>query len=130
MTQVNRQSPRYKMTNATIVTAKFDRTGNHSDKVLATLGEGGCGFISSTMDKRYQPVKRIYVKLTLTSGNDAAPVEIEVQGNLMYVQPIQLDGKEFFFYGVQFISAHLSYLKPIITELETLAKEGKIEYAA
>jgi len=114
--------------------ARIDENCPHEK--IVTLSKEGCGFVGkeenhklylSKEELSQEAKKRVFSTFKLEGiGTD----EINIQGNLIYMQEVPLNGKKVYFYGVQFIDAHQALIEPILQHVAGLADQGKVKLAS
>lgn len=121
-----RKFPRFRVTDLRRLTSKFGESS--SEKTLVSFSLGGCGFYADTPDPIFQPPKQIVLKFELEPINSNNKNQTyEIHGNLIYLQKMEIDGHEAFYYGVEFLESQRDLIRPIVEELQGLADDGSLE---
>jgi hypothetical protein len=120
-----RAHPRYAVSSLDFMKARLDRSS--ADEKILTLGAGGCGFVAFDRIWLKSEVKRVNSIFELTLPDRVGP--ISVQGNIVYVKPITLQGRPMYYIGIQFLPEDAHRIRPLIDVLEDLNKRNKINIA-
>lgn len=92
----------------------------HGPDHLTTFGDDGCGFYSQTRFIGLTVGVRAFCTFEF-DGVLGAP--LEVQGNIVFVREVDLNGTKIFYYGIEFLPAHKPLVAPILMALDqTLTK--------
>lgn len=100
-----------------------------SELKLATIGLGGCGFYSDTLDPELAPPSEIICSIFATDETGLNQSEFVV-GNVIYTRPANsTTGQPAFHYGVCFHQEEQEKIGRMIGQLEDLAESGEVSRA-
>jgi hypothetical protein len=111
--------------------AKLEPLKARIDKIrdkerLVTFSKGGCGFFGTDNSWPLSPTKRVFCSF-LFEGVMEEPLVI--QGNIIYMNAVNVDGKKVVYYGVQFLPSQQAIVDPIVKKLEELRLQGLVTFA-
>jgi len=124
MGQSQRQFERYDVSHSDFFGGYLTESDHHLK--LATIGKGGCGFFSSSLNPDLAPPKEIVCSL-YTTGKEGYEDSMVLMGNLVYITPKNSQGGGHFYYGVQFFEEDRAKLDKAISRLEELARKGEVQ---
>lgn len=121
-----RAHPRYAVSNLEFVKARLDRSS--AEEKILTIGAGGCGFVGFDRSWRKADIKRVTSVFELNLPDRVGP--ITVQGNVVFIKPVTVNGRPMFYVGIQFLDEDAHRIRPVISALEELNKKGQVGLAS
>lgn len=115
-----RKYPRFNIAHYDGLSAQVE--GQNTERVIS-LGQGGCGFYSLEGPDGFVPPKKVSVTFSF-DNHSLEP--IQVQGEVIYVRPYNIQNKVVYYFGVEFGQAFQSKLDGLAQELDRWAEEGKV----